>query len=106
MEDYSLSDDDGGWILWSGSLVMSRLVECDDNFRSCSIAVELGAGAGLISTVMAAAGMQLVLPTEQPSVMKFLHANIDANRALIDASPGSCTPEVLSWGAHPWHDIT
>ena len=27
MEDYSASDTDGAWILWSGSLVLARCVE-------------------------------------------------------------------------------
>lgn len=92
-EDYSRSDNDGGWILWPGSLVLARCVEAAVA-RGClgggdgsvaPVAVELGAGSGLVSLVAAAAGMA-VLATEQDSVLEFLNTNVGANRELLLAS--------------------
>ena len=101
---------DGAWILWSGSLVLARCVEAQALATvagACGgrspvapwVAVELGAGSGLVSVVAGAAGLAAIA-TEQESGLPYLKANAAANTALFanDAIPGSCTVRKLHWG--------
>ena len=63
------------------------------------VAVELGAGSGLVSVVAGAAGLSAIA-TEQESGLPYLKANAAANTALFanNAIPGSCTVRKLHWG--------
>ena len=111
VEDYSASDTDGAWILWSGSLVLARCVEAhavaaassaagvDGSVAAASslVAVELGAGSGLVSVAAGGVGLAAVA-TEQDSGLPYLTANTDANRALFADSSGSCQVRRLHWG--------
>ena len=111
VEDYSASDTDGAWILWSGSLVLARCVEAhavaaassaaevDGSVAVASslVAVELGAGSGLVSVAAGGVGLAAVA-TEQDSGLPYLTANTDANRALFADSSGSCQVRRLHWG--------
>ena len=84
-------DADGAWILWSGSLVLARCVESQavntvnamNAGRAVSapaVAVELGAGSGLVSVAAGAAGLHAIA-TEQESGLPYLRANSAANGA-------------------------
>ena len=100
---------DGAWILWSGSLVLARCVESHAIAVASSmgverpvaapfVAVELGAGSGLVSVVAAAAGLHAIA-TEQESGLPYLRANAAANAGLFTRQQiGSCTVQKLHWG--------
>lgn len=62
------------------------------------VAVELGAGSGLVSVAAGAAGLHAIA-TEQESGMPYLRANAAANAGLFaEQHPGSCTVQTLHWG--------
>eukprot|EP01047_Picozoa_sp_COSAG01_P049163 COSAG01_NODE_4849_length_4684_cov_12.227263_3_plen_124_part_00 len=60
-EDYSRSDTDGAWILWSGGLMLAELVQAAFDagvLKPPLTTVELGAGSGLVSLVGGALGLR------------------------------------------------
>jgi predicted nicotinamide N-methyase len=83
-----------GACLWDGSLILSAyLLQQPQHQYIGSRVVELGAGVGLVSIVMAKLGAN-VISTDIEKVLPLLQENVDANEVM-----GTVDCQVLEWGA-------
>jgi predicted nicotinamide N-methyase len=89
-----------GACLWDGAIILSTYLACQPrhSFIGCG-AVELGAGVGLLSTLLCKLGARKVYATDLAKVLPLLQENADANGCAGDVM------EVmeLEWGVDTDH---
>lgn len=81
--------------VWDSAIVLAKLLERRGSFNG--VAVELGSGCGLVSTVLALLGARVVATDLEPN-LALLQLNLTANTR--DA-PGTASTAPLAWGRAP-----
>lgn len=82
-------------VVWDAAVVMCMYLELGQVELKGKVAIELGAGTGLVGIVAALLGANVTITDRQPA-LDFLSANIKAN--LPTDVQGSAVVSELSWG--------
>ncbi|XP_018516573.1 protein N-lysine methyltransferase METTL21A [Lates calcarifer] len=84
-------------VVWDAAVVMCMYLELGKVELEGKVAIELGAGTGLVGIVAALLGAKVTITDREPA-LDFLSANVKAN--LPPDSQGSATVSELTWGHH------
>ncbi len=95
-----------GACLWDGAILLAAYLVSQPRYKLVGAkCIELGAGVGFVSTVLAKLGAQ-VITTDIIKVLPLLEENMEANNVLrTAASPlesGWAEVEELEWGKDNW----
>ncbi|XP_069020127.1 protein N-lysine methyltransferase METTL21A [Embiotoca jacksoni] len=82
-------------VVWDAAVVMCMYLELGKVELKGKLAIELGAGTGLVGIVAALLGAQVTITDREPA-LDFLSANVKAN--LPTDSQGSAAVSELTWG--------
>ncbi|KAK2857028.1 hypothetical protein Q5P01_005763 [Channa striata] len=82
-------------VVWDAAVVMCMYLEMGQVELRGKVAIELGAGTGLVGIVAALLGATVTITDRQPA-LDFLSANVKAN--LPPDSQGSAVVSELTWG--------
>ncbi|XP_039998500.1 protein N-lysine methyltransferase METTL21A isoform X2 [Xiphias gladius] len=82
-------------VVWDAAIVMCMYLELRKVELKGKVAIELGAGTGLVGIVAALLGAKVTITDREPA-LDFLSANVKAN--LPPDSRGSVTVSELTWG--------
>ncbi|XP_030012928.1 protein N-lysine methyltransferase METTL21A [Sphaeramia orbicularis] len=82
-------------VVWDAAVVMCMYLELGQVELKGKVAIELGAGTGLVGIVAALLGAKVTITDREPA-LNFLSANVKAN--LPPDSQGSAVVSELTWG--------
>lgn len=91
-----------GACLWDGAIILGAYLACQPRhaYIGCN-AVELGAGVGLLSTLLCKLGARKVYSTDLDKVVELLQRNADANGC--SGKNASMEVMALEWGVGTGH---